>query len=981
MKYAKYVFAVVAALLVAGGAFAQTTGSIDGVVVDENAAALPGVTVEATSPNLQGTKVAVTDTAGKFRLVLLPPGTYTVKFTLAGFATTEQTGIQVNLGRVVNLQVELRSAFEEQVVVSGAAPTIDVRSTELGVNVDKDFFLNLPVDRDYASVVQVAPGTSEDGAGVVVYGSTGAENSYYIDGINTTGVELGQQGKALNFEFIQEVQVKTGGYQAEFGRATGGLVNVITKSGGNEFHGDVFAYYDSDSLQSSLASDVKEQAANLNRSFVVDGYTRQDFGADIGGYLIKDQLWFFGAYDFVKNEEDRAVLEDFTRFGGIDYGFPAAGSALTQTEERDLWSGKFTYRPSANHSIIVSAFGDPTDVEGPIRGLAGDEASYMGTIEQGGTDGVLKYEGVLGANWIVSAMAAQHKEKFIEDGPGLYTVALLDYTHPLYLNTGVIPVAGGFGFAQQQEFGRDVYRADLAYFVNDLAGDHEFKGGWEFEDISVNNKNYNSGGQRIYKFDCNPAVRYCGADNEHLYYYRHRYEVYTKKDATTYTLADIFNPRLVDTKSENTAAYLQDTWRLSNNLTLNLGVRWEQQKLFNALGEVQHKIDDNWAPRVGFVWDPRSDGTAKVYASWGYYFETIPMDIVIRSFGGEITVFSYNFSDDPNDVAGLPAGERPRASSILGGGFSRVDPNTKGQYIEEYVLGGELEVTKDLAVGAKYIHRELGRIIEDALSADGDYFIGNPGEGLMEGTYDLGYAYGYNETLHSVPKGDRTFKGVELTARKRFSNNWQMLASYLWSKLEGNYDGTFQASTGQLDPNLNSAYDYYDFMVNNTGYLSADRRHQFKVDGYYTFNFGLNLGLSAYYRTGTPVTAMGYSAAYQNWEYYLSERGAFGRTDDEWEADLHLGYPVKLGGVEINLLMDVFNLIDRQGETGRSLRYNLDQVNEVIDWNTGEPLPAISGGTPCEDTASDPDYCNPGFNKANAWQDPRSIRLGVRVTF
>ena len=234
-----------------------TTGSIDGRVVDENAAPLPGVTVEALSPNLMGTKTSVTDVEGHFRFNLLPPGTYSVKFTLSGFSTVEHNDVSVSLGRNVALAVEMRSAFKEEVVVSGAAPTVDVKSTEIGTNIDFKTFNNLPVGRNYTSVVNTTPGaTTNDAAGTMVYGSTGSENAYYIDGVNTTGVELGQQGKTLNFEFIQEVQVKTGGYMAEFGRSTGGLINVITKSGGNEFHGDVFGYYDDDSLQDDPSDDV-----------------------------------------------------------------------------------------------------------------------------------------------------------------------------------------------------------------------------------------------------------------------------------------------------------------------------------------------------------------------------------------------------------------------------------------------------------------------------------------------------------------------------------------------------------------------------------------------------------------------------------------------------------------------------------------------------------------------------------------------------
>ena len=318
-------------------------------------------------------------------------------------------------------------------------------------------------------------------------------------------------------------------------------------------------------------------------------------------------------------------------------------------------------------------------------------------------------------------------------------------------------------------------------------------------------------------------------------------------------------------------------------------------------------------------------------------------------------------------------------SRILGGGFSRVDPGVKGQHLEEYVLGFEYEFASDWAAGIKYINRQLNKVIEDALAEDGDYFIGNPGYGEMTITYGIGAAYGYNDLPVEIPIPTREFSGVELTLKKRFSNNFQFITSLLFSDLTGNYDGTFQASTGQLDPNLNSAFDYADFQVNNTGQLSNDIPFQFKFDGIYRFNFGLSTGLSFYYTDGTPITAMGYSQAYNNWEYYLSERGAFGSSDAYYEADLHLGYPVKLGSsVELNLMVDIFNLFNMQGETSRSIRYttaNAGETYEVIDWDTGLPLPPITPG----DAASPP--TNEAWNTANAWQDPTTIRLGVRLSF
>jgi hypothetical protein len=230
-----------------------------------------------------------------------------------------------------------------------------------------------------------------------------------------------------------------------------------------------------------------------------------------------------------------------------------------------------------------------------------------------------------------------------------------------------------------------------------------------------------------------------------------------------------------------------------------------------------------------------------------------------------------------------------------------------------------------------------------------------------------------------MPSVRREFTGVELTAHKRFSDNWQAIASLMWSRLEGNYDGNFQASTWELSPNWNTAYDYADFSVNNEGLLSNDRPWQLKFDGIYRFDFGLTTGLSTYYRSGKPMTAMGYSDWYGGWEYYLSERGAFGRSDDEWEADLHLGYPIRLGArLELNLLLDMFNIFNRQGETYRDMWYTdfyEEPAYQPLDWITGVPHEPIEPGD------IDRPPTGPTWNTPVFWQDPRTIRLGVRLSF
>ncbi len=967
-----------AALLAAPVADAQSIrGSIQGTVTDDSGAALPGVSVTVSSPALQGTQTIVTEESGAFRIAALPAGVYKVVFALDGFQTIEQEEVRVGIGAKAQLDVKMTSTFTEQLIVTSERPTINTSSAELGAALGQEFFLDLPIQRNFTSVARVTPGAQADDSGQTFYGSSGAENAYYIDGVNTTGIELGQQGKTLNFEFIQEVQVKTAGYGAEYGRSTGGLINVITKSGGNEFKGDVFGYWDDESLQSNLSGEAARGA--VSGTFQVVDFTRSDFGADLGGYFIKDKLWFFVAVDQVTNEDTLSSLENF---GAVIPGAPALGDEFIDKQERDLFAGKLTLQAAPGHSLAFSAFGDPTDRSGPLGSLASTPLHFQETRETGATDYALNYDGVVTDKFIVSARLAEHNEEDVTSGPGASVTGFIDFTDPLGDGTTVWGWPGresGFGFFQNLDLSREQRNLDLTYFVNDFGGQHEFKAGYEFEDISGENENWNGGGgQRVYRFNCNPAVRFCG-DPAQPYYYRHRYYIdpaLEDDDPTTFTTASIRAPLTTGIKTENEDLYLQDTWRPISNLTVNAGVRWGSQSLFNALGAVSADIDDNVAPRVGLIWDPTKTGKAKVFWHFGRFYETIPMDIVIRSFGNEVQIFAYNLSDDPNDVAHDP---RVRSSRVLGGGISRVDPGTKGQYLNEFVIGGEYEVRDGLSVGVKYINRDLKSVIEDALAADGDYFIGNPGRGQMIGTYDLGYAFGYNDTLHLLDDPKREFDGVEVSVSKRLTKNFQFLASALWSELKGSYDGTFQASTGQLDPNLNSAFDYFDFSVNNEGLLSNDRTWQFKFDGIYRFAFGMNAGFSAYYREGTPITAMGYSTAYNNWEYYLSRRGAFGRVDPDYEIDVHLGYPVKLRkGMELNLLLDIFNLLDVQTETRRSTRYTT--ADELcfgicpINWETGEITTIVPGDTRFPPT-------NPAFNTATDWTDPRSIRIGARLSF
>ncbi len=912
---------------------AQTTGSVNGTVTDASGGAVPGVTIEARSASLQGVRTTVTDRDGLYHLPLLPPGEYALSYKLEGFAPETRRGITISLGKDSSIDVKLKPAASQEITVTASAPVLDTSSTTVGTNFNARAIETLPTGRNYASIVQVAPGVSTDASNnntnpsqqtITVYGSSGSENAFYIDGVNTTGAEYGQQGKELNFEFIQEVDVKTGGYEAEYGRSTGGIINVITKSGGNDLHGDAFGYYFNDSLQAD------------NKKVVIatpQGFTQKDYGADLGGFFVKDKLWFFAAYDQVRNTSDSALP-----------GGPREGVVVTSKTNKNLGSAKLTWNITSGHSLVATFLQDPRADTGAISDsshtLNGDETTYGGRQDFGGRDYALSYDGTVSSQWILSGRVARHRDTN-SVGPSSSAGDAIQYRDL----SGDGFATGGFGLIQHKRFDRKFYGTSVDRYF----GHHEIKGGFEYQTESADVIKRNSGGQQVDVFTgINPTKPI----------YVHHY--WTTPDAT---VANAPVSQLnAKPEHKNTALYLQDRWSM-NNVTVNAGLRWDRQRIVDASGVTQIDLKKDYAPRLGFSWDPSGMHNEKIFGSYGRYYEEIPMDLVIRSFSYERQPRIVNYSPTSTTPDAKAEADLKTSSAILGGFTEPSDPDLKNQYINEYILGGEREIAPNIAVGVKGIYRSYGDVVEDFLCADdGTYCIGNPGRGIMKEIFTLDYSH----TL-PAPKPKRTYKGLQFDATKRFSNNWQAIASYIYSRLDGNYDGEVAPFTNVgPDPNISAAYDYYDFFTNgsdlsritNHGPLSNDRRHQLKVSGVYETPWKLSIGASAYWRSGTPLTRYGYSDAYGRYEFFLTSRGAEGRTPDNYEADVHLGYPLDLGRARVNFLLDIFNILNAQRPVLLDQRWGFEEADNA------SPTPV-----------------NPNYGKAFLRTPPTSARLGVRVSF
>ncbi len=917
-------------LLLASGAVlsAQTTGALQGQLADSKGRPIAGVRVALTGSGLQGERSTVTDEKGGFRFGLLPPGSVLLTATKDGLNTVKAQ-IQIGLDKTLSLNLSMVPMASAVVEVQDLASTVDTKGTTVGANFTNDQIEKLPVSRDFANIALLAPGVSQDREGFKVYGATGADNNFTVDGINTTGVEFGTQGKKIPMEFVQEFQVKTGGYEAEFGKATGGVINVITKSGGNEFIGDLFSYAEGYTLR----------AHNKHQNEGVLAVPLEDktfeLGFDVGGYIVKDKVWFFAAYDRSRNSTLNQIVSG------------AVGQTAPSDSNRDLFAAKLTWKVTESQSIIASVLGDPQTITGAVKTPQGPASTWDGTSKVGGTDLSLRYE-INGSNWFGQLQVSRHREtNSILPGAGGAGIQYQDNTATGvtglgYPSTGNGTYFGGFGRYDDKDFTRDTISGSFTKWL----GSHELKIGFDFQADKANRRSGYTGNQSVTIFD-NPNT-----ESANPYIYSHYY--WTTGDASV----NLANPALSNIpsiefiakpKHESQAYFVQDKWAITPKWNLTAGVRLDETAIKDQFGATVINLKDEWSPRLGLVWDFKGKGQDKAYVSFSRYYEQVPLDLVIRSFSIERNPTIINYS--PNSMAISTAAEADYSFDttlrIVGTSAEPVDSDLKGSYSDEFVLGAETTVDNLYIFGAKYIRRYLGRAIEDGLDqVQGNYFIMNPGQ-----SHDSGVRF---------PKAVRDFNGLELTAERKVSDHYSWRMNYLWSRLIGNYEGTFQGiggadGTGQLDPNINAAYDLPEFLVNSYGHLSGDRTHQFKANGSYEWDFGLNLGATFQYLSGTPISKLGYHDGYGRYELFIDPRGTEGRTPDTTRLDVNLAYNLKLVGThKLRLMLDITNLLDSQTATIIDQRYNFKQ---------GDP------------------QTNTNYLKGFAFQAPRSVRLGVRYTF
>ena len=1084
-------------------AYAQssaTVGSVRGVVRDKaTGEAAIGATVVATSPSLIGDQVAITEDGGQYYLTALPPGLYvlTVFYADSQFSRGNVL-IQVGKQAVVNMTLDSAPSGKprgEVIELSGTVPIVDQGSTKTGLTLTEDFTRNVPTARTFGGVVGQAAGAQTDNYGISFAGATSLENTYIIEGVNTTDTGFGGLATNLPNEFISETEVITGGYNAEFGRATGGIVNVVTKQGSDEFHGSVFGYFQPGALISG-AKVVQREGGSIDSKTDLD--YRYDLGAELGGPIIKKKLWFHVGFNpsFAKQTTTRLIQRQVDGTDGLpEDGVPdvdpttgitkhesVASSTIPGDFKQYYFTAKVNGAVDQNNQFQVSLFGNPRSAEDVYHVTGNPEQNRWkytdGAYTAAGkwtsklNDGKTQVDAVLGYH---HGFERQQPFSSSQDVPfvsydfdrSLYDFADLEGAQKIEkCNDGanddypMITNCPVFGYTEQ---GIDLLedelktRTSVAVAVTqrvNLGGYHVLKAGFDGELARFRGISKYSGGVRWRRFaDSVTGEPGRWQSDEYFRIIEGADPEGPLEDGQLLCANDNAvcerTPGLnADTTNRNLAAFAQDSWQPRPNITVNAGLRWEQQVGYVAehlqgkispegetIPERGYELNNLLSPRIGVVYDPTRDGKSKLFAHYGRFYENVPLDLSVRSFGGEIVALQdFNFNRntaasgayDPNcDVDHRPGNDTAAQiaqcrdvgdAALLGGGFEYVSPGLRGQRTDEIILGAEYEIAPNFKVGTNYIHRTLPVVIED-ISVDGGntYLVTNPGFSFDDEAADLearaarlamgteteqalAEVYAHRaESLRAVKRLEkpvRSYDGLQLTATQRPTKASLLIASYTYSQSKGNYPGLFSTETGQNDPNITSLYDLPDLMANRYGPLGLDRPHNIKVDGFYLFDLKkagqIVAGASFRGQSGIAHNVLGGHPIYGSGESYLLTRGSAMRSPFTTQFDARLAYGYRLTKqTTLEGFVTVFNVFNEQEQLNVDENYTFDSVNPILGGDledlrhvkTQDPATGMETNvTPVKNK----NFGHTGSNTAqitSLQQAPRTVQLGFRLTF
>ena len=909
---------MVALLLAWPVAAQETRGAIEGSVKDSSGAVLPGATVEAKSPSANYS--SVTDPNGMYRFPAVIPGTYEITATLQGFSPAKREDVNVVVGQL--LKVDLSMALQgvtETVSVTAESPTIDVKQTTAATNIRQEMIDLVPKARDFAGLVQMAPGANIEsrfgsgGSGLSIDGASASENKFFIDGVDTTNLRTGVSGTPFLTDFIDQVQVKSSGYAAEFGGSTGGVVSVISKSGSNSLRGQVGTYFLNDALISDPRPSLRLVLSGANQSEYVtypeDTYSRWEPNGQLGGPIARDKAWYWVGYNPQLENTERTVT------------FRSNGQTGTykSKETTNNFSGNVSNKWTQGLTTKVSGSYRYYHQDGRLPAIDGTsnpatKFADLGTKNPNGTF-TANADYVASNKLFLNAKANYLRYNTVDVGIPAELWYSFNGSNAIYDTRADKVKANGYSnLLTNRARTRDIYNriggsADATFYAS-AGGQHTFKGGVQFERI----------GNDVLDQEQRPRITLVW--NQSLSTLdgrtvRGQYGYYTVRQFGTVGNVHV----------NNLGLFIQDQWSVNDRLTLNLGVRTERETVpsyKDGLNGFEFSFADKLAPRAGFAYDIKGDGRWKVYGSWGVFYDTMKLELPRGAFGGDKWL-DYRYSLDTLDWDTIGVND------VFPGTFYEVvdfripsnDPscpecgainkNLKPFRSQEAVGGFEHEFTPRLSGSVRYVHKQVDRAIEDIgviVPGVGEvFFIGNPGED--ETKFLLGPEF------PAQPKPVRDYDAVEFKFNRRFADNWMFNASYTLSRLYGNYPGLANSDEiGRLAPNVTRLFDtpYMSFDQNGKavyGRLNTDRPNVVKLQGAYRLPTDTEIGAVFTGASGIPITRQ--VNVVTSAPVFYAGRLSDGRTPIYLQTNLQLLQNVRLGsGLRAQVVMNVDNLFDQK---------------------------------------------------------------------
>ena len=883
------------------------------------------------------TRTIKTDSNGHYLLRKLPIGKYSLTILKDGYISHSEDEINVVVGNAAIIDLSLYSIGSdiERIAVTGNVfRRVDTASSSGGMSLDADELAMLPVDNGFESMVLLAPGASSNSEfdAASIGGSSSAENGYYLNGLNVTSIRKGIGSISLPWEAIAQSDIKTGGVDPEFGGAMGGIVNAVSKSGSNDFTFGAQLRVDPESLRSHHVN-LQTLSGDVTSSSQYDTKTYTEARIWASGALIEDKLFAYGLFSPRKtNYDNRKVTTDNDGEDTSDRWFAKIDWFITDEHVLEFTGMSF----KENGSGTTFAYDVATN-------QVGDKSSIYKSKAGGEVFGV-KYTGQLSDSVSIDVIAGRTKEQEFNSAtsslPGVWdersgtTVTLSKHSASQITDATFI---------------RDQFRVDLSWDLDD----HALKFGIDSYKISVDYAKSQNG---IGDAQAWWTVKTAGAGDRSGQVAGNDY--IEKRIRTTFT----------DSDAKSTAIYVQDSWQTTDNLVLNIGLRYSEQSNSVSDGRKYVDIKGQFAPRLQAIYDLSGDGSSKLFATYGRYFQPVSANMNITQGSTQRETFNYfELSDvDSNGAPVLKSDGSPVRGAELRDMYVRqkgidepgliASANLDSMYSDEFTLGYQQEVFEvDMTAGVRFVYRDLKRSVEDTDVAPvlAKYFkANNITDNVGQGSYyvllnpgtDLQMSYDFDgdgqiDTINisaedmAMPKPTRKYAALEFTLAGKATDKLNINASYTWSHGWGNTEGLVKTDNGQADPGWTTSYDYADLMDHATGNLPNDRRHAIKFSGSYKLTEDLVLGFASRINSGRPLSKLGYHpvnvdtcAKGSVWDSCVSQwygatsfydadgnaapRGGAGKTPWTKEVDMSLLYTTNLFDGNLSFKATVYNVLN-----------------------------------------------------------------------